>query len=244
VQPLRGVAVAIAIAAFYAVAVSAQKPLVDRVVRPVTGDSNLPQVARAGILGANLAGLAPTTPLSSDGAFQVLDPGHLDVGDSVVNITNAGTLNGFDPVGRICANVYVFDPNEEMVSCCSCMITPNGLNSLSVRNDLISNTLTPGVPTAVVIKLLASTPVGATCDASSPNAANLVRGMRAWGTNLHALPTTPVTYGVTEYPFSIAELSPTELSKLTSFCGFIQSNGSGFGICKSCRFGALGADLR
>jgi hypothetical protein len=244
VQPLRGLAVGITIASFYAVAVSGQKPLVDRVVRPVTADSNLPHGARAGILGANLVGLAPTTPLSSDGAFQVLDPGHLDVGDSVVNITNAGTLNGFDPVGRICANVYVFDPNEEMVSCCSCMITPNGLNSLSVRNDLISNTLTPGVPTSVVIKLVASTPIGPTCDASSPTAANLVRGMRAWGTNLHALPTAPATYGITEYPFSIAELSATELQKLTSFCGFAQANGSGFGICKSCRTGGLGADQR
>jgi hypothetical protein len=243
-QLSRGLALGVVIALFYAVAVSAQKPLADRLVGPVTADSNLPHAARAGILGSNLLGLAPTTPLSSDGAFQVLDPGHLDVGDSVVNITNAGTLNGFDPVGRICANVYVFDPSEEMVSCCSCIITPNGLNSLSVRNDLISNTLTPGVPTAVVIKLLASTPVGATCNASSPNAANLVRGMRAWGTNLHALPTTPVTYGITEYPFSIGELSASELSKLTSFCAFIQANGSGFGICKSCRFGGLGADQK
>jgi hypothetical protein len=37
-----------------------------------------------------------------------------------------------------------------------------------------------------------------------------------------------------------AELSASELLKLTSFCNFIQANGSGFGICKSCRFGALG----
>jgi hypothetical protein len=62
VQPLRGLAVGITIASFYAVAVSGQKPLVDRVVRPVTADSNLPHGARAGILGANLVGLAPTTP--------------------------------------------------------------------------------------------------------------------------------------------------------------------------------------
>jgi hypothetical protein len=130
-----------------------------------------------------------------------------------------------------------------MISCCACPVTPNGLNSLSARNDLISNTLTPGVPTSVTVKLLSSLPLpGNTCNAASPNAANLVRGMRA--TTLHlntAVLPAPGVYQHTETPFSGAELSASELSKLTSFCGFIQSNGSGFGICKSCRFGALGA---
>jgi len=36
-------------------------------------------------------------------------------------------------------------------------------------------------------------------------------------------------------------LSAAELARVTSFCGFIQSNGSGFGICRSCRLGGLGA---
>jgi hypothetical protein len=176
--------------------------------------------------------------------YQIRYAAHLDIGDSYVNLTNAGTLSGFDPAGRICVNVYTFDPAEEMISCCACPVTPNGLNSLSVRNDLISNTLTPGVPTSVVIKLLASTPVAGTCNAASPNAANLVRGMRAWGTTLHALTGPPLTYGTTETPFSPVELSPTELAKLTTFCQFIQANGSGFGICKSCRSGALGAEIK
>jgi hypothetical protein len=33
----------------------------------------------------------------------------------------------------------------------------------------------------------------------------------------------------------------SELTKLTTYCGFIQANGSGYGICKSCREGAAGA---
>jgi hypothetical protein len=61
------------------------------------------------------------------------------------------------------------------------------------------------------------------------------------GSTLHALPTIPVTYGSTETPFSAVELSTSELTKLTSLCQFIQSNGSGFGICKSCKTGGLGA---
>ena len=184
----------------------------------------------------------------ADGVYQLRYLANLNIGDSYVNLTNAGTLSGFDPAGRICVNVYTFDPNEELISCCACPVTPNGLNSLSARNDLISNTLTPGVPTSITVKLLSSLPLpGNTCNPSSPNAANLVRGMRAWATTLHqntAVPGATPTYQLTETEFSKVELSATELAKLTGFCAFIQANGSGFGICKSCRFGALGAEQK
>jgi hypothetical protein len=36
-------------------------------------------------------------------------------------------------------------------------------------------------------------------------------------------------------------LSEAEYERLTGLCGFIQTNGSGFGICRSCRFGGLAA---
>lgn len=166
-------------------------------------------------------------------AFQVNYGPNLNIGDSVINATNANSSGG-----NICMNVYTFSPDEQLVSCCSCNVTPNALISLSARADLISNTLTPGVPTSIVVKLLATK--GGTCNASNPTVANLVSGLRAWETKLHALPTSPVTYGVTETPFEQAALSAAELTKLTTFCGFIQSNGSGFGICKSCRLGGLG----
>ena len=172
--------------------------------------------------------------------FQIRYAANLDKGDSYVNFTNAGTLSGADPAGRICVNVYTFDPAEEMISCCSCLVTPNGSSSLSAQRDLISNPLTRGTPTSIVIKLLASTPIGGTCNAATPTPTTLVRGMRAWGTTLHALPGFPATYGTTETPFSPVELSATELTKLTTFCGFIQSIGSGFGICKSCQATSLG----
>ena len=191
------------------------------------------------LAGAAAAFAADPAVSGPPDAFQVQYASNLSIGDSVVNITNTGTLAGTDPIGRICTNVYVFDPAEEMIACCACLVTPNGLNSLSARNDLISNTLTPGVPTSIIIKLLATTPTNGTCNASSPTAATLAPGMRAWGSTLHALPTTPVTYGVTEATFSRSVLSVSELTKLTSFCGFIQTDGSGFGICKGCRQGGL-----
>jgi hypothetical protein len=179
-------------------------------------------------------------------AFQVNYASNLNIGDSVVNMTNTGTVSGSDPAGRICVNVYAFDPAEEMISCCSCLVTPNGLNSLSNHSDLISNTLTPGVPTAIVIKLVASIPNGATCNAANGaqpfTSDQLAPGLRAWGTTLHATPTG--TYQVTEKAFENANLSTSEAGKLTSYCNFIQLIGSGFGICKSCRTGGLGATNR
>jgi hypothetical protein len=89
------------------------------------------------------------------------------------------------------------------------------------------------------VKLIAT--AGTTCNASNVPVANLAAGMVAWGTTLHALPTTPVTYALTETGFKEKGLSAAELARVTSFCGFIQSNGSGFGICRSCRLGGLGA---
>jgi hypothetical protein len=172
-------------------------------------------------------------------AFQVRYASNLGVGDSVINITNAGTANtAAGALTNICANVYTFSPDEQLISCCTCVVTPNALVSLSARNDLISNTLTPAVPTSIVVKLVAT--VGATCNAATVTAAALAPGMRAWGTTLHATPTAGA-FAVTETPFSEAGLSAGELARITSFCGFIQANGSGFGICKSCRTGGQGA---
>jgi hypothetical protein len=182
--------------------------------------------------------VAPVVP-EEDGVYQMRYFSNLLIGDSYVNLSNAGTLNGFDPAGRICVNAYVFDPSEELIACCSCRVTPDGLQSLSLKQDLVSNTLTPGVPGSVTVKLLSSLPIAGTCDPASPNPVNLVRGMKAWATTLHQN-TTNGNYQIADTEFSRAELSITELAKLTGFCGFIEANGSTFGICKSCRFGGLG----
>ncbi|MGA2599528.1 MAG: hypothetical protein ABSH09_21350 [Bryobacteraceae bacterium] len=90
-------------------------------------------------------------------AFQAAYLSHLDVGDSVINMTNAGTVSGNDPAGDICVNVHGFDSAEELIGCCSCLVTPNGLNSLSAQRDLVLSTLSPGgIPTSMVIKLVAT----------------------------------------------------------------------------------------
>ena len=189
--------------------------------------------------------------IAADSPFQVRYASNLNVGDSVVNITNtgargAGLASGTSAAvtGAICANVYAFSPDEQMVSCCSCPVTPNGLVSLSAQRDLISNTLTPAVPTSIVIKIVASTPVGGTCAGSAASPGALTPGLTAWGTTVHTNTSPSGGFAVTETAFTPATLSAGEFSRLTALCTFINANGSGFGICSSCRLGGLGAVTR
>ena len=163
--------------------------------------------------------------------FQVSYASNLNQGDSFVNLTNTGFA------GNICVNVFAFDSAEELISCCSCVVTPNGLVSLSAQHDLLNNTLTPAVPGSVVIKLLVSAQTGAaSCNAATPTPTTLEPGLLAWGTSLHQNTNTSA-FQVTENAFQQASLSRAELEHITAFCSFIQSTGSGFGICGSCQSG-------
>lgn len=166
--------------------------------------------------------------------FQLRYVANLIAGDSYVNLTNDGSSGG-----NICVNVYAFDPAEELVSCCSCNLTPNSLQSLSVKTDLLSNTLTPATPTSVTVELVPTpNPAGTVANCNAAAGSTLAPGLQAWATTIHAAPQG--TYGTTETPFSSATLSVVELNRMTEFCGFAQSNGSGYGICKSCQAGGLG----
>jgi hypothetical protein len=185
-----------------------------------------------------------------DSPFQVRYASNLNLADSVINITNSGARGaglqsgtGAGVTGAICANVYAFSPDEQMIACCSCPVTPNGLRALSAQRDLISNTLTPAVPTSIVIKLLASVPIGGSCTGSAAAPGALTSGMLAWGTTTHAGPAAG-DLSSTETPFLPATLSAGELSRLTNLCTFILANGSGFGVCPTCQLGGLGASKR
>lgn len=202
-----------------------------------------------------LAMVASAQQATLDGSFQVRYAANLPVGESFINITNTGANGapllgpGFGPqVGNICVNVYTFSPDEQMISCCSCLVTPNGLVNLGVNRDLTSKTLTGVIPSSVVIKLLATLAgtdgTGTSCDGTAARVRFLTRvnGMLAWGTTNHVNPSG--VYSVTETPFSPATLSTGENSELASLggrCASMMGNGSGYGICKSCQVGALGA---
>jgi hypothetical protein len=183
--------------------------------------------------------------IQADAPYQVKYAANLNVADSLFNIANTGARGaspygpGIDgAVGAICANVYAFSPDEQMIACCSCPVTANGLMSLSAQRDLISNTLTPIVPTSILVKVVATDAKGGKCD----NSARLweygeqVTGLALWGTTVH-LPQGAVT----ETAFTPATLSPDEATRLRNLCTLMYANGSKYGICKSCQLGALGA---
>jgi hypothetical protein len=196
--------------------------------------------------------------------YQINVAGNLGTADSLINISNAG-LHRTSPLalrfqGYICANVYVFDVDEQMIACCTCPISANGTQSFSARRDLVSNPLTPAASTSVTIKLVANVPLGGptapgSCNAAAlpttnllaaipPTAANFggfASGMRAWGTHVHTqtAPSPVFTYG-TETPFEQVGLSANEAAILNTYCGFIQQNGSNHGICGNCAQTVLG----
>jgi len=60
------------------------------------------------------------------------------VGDGLVRIINTGNLP-LQQNGTICAMIYVFDDIEEMQACCGCPVTPDGMRTMSVINNLTKN---------------------------------------------------------------------------------------------------------
>jgi hypothetical protein len=200
--------------------------------------------------GANYGWTVTAEPL-----FLTRYAANLNVGESYIDITNTGA-NGASlqgpglgaASGNICVNVYAFDSAEELVSCCSCLVTPDQTVNLGVNADLTAKTLTGVVPTSVTIKLVATlagaggSGTGTVCNNSAAGItglAQVVPGVGAWGTTLHQTPTAG-TYATTETPFPSAALSSAELASISGRCASIVGNASGFGICTSCRSGALG----
>jgi hypothetical protein len=116
-----------------------------------------------------LAALVPAmaafaqNPITADSPVQVGYAANLNIGESYIDITNTGANGapllgpGFGAAsGNICVNVYSFDPGEELISCCSCLVTPDQTVNLGVNRDLTVKTLTGVVPTSVTVKLLAT----------------------------------------------------------------------------------------
>jgi len=192
---------------------------------------------------------------AADAPFQVRYAANLGSGESYIDIVNTGAngapllgpgLGG--AVGNICVNVYAFDPGEEMIACCSCLVTPDQVVNLGVNRDLTAKTLTGVIPTSVTVKLLATLAgtggSGTSCTNSATAVAApgtvIVSGLAAWGTTLHTGPAGLPIFG-TETAFTPSTLSAGELASLGGRCSSIVGNASTFGVCSSCKAGALGA---
>jgi hypothetical protein len=142
-----------------------------------------------------------------DSPFQIRAATKLKKGE-LINITNSGARGG-----DICANVYAFEPDGQMLACCSCLVQSNTLKSLAVGPDVFEDR--KPFPKAAVFKVLASVPVGGTCNGAAPGA--ITTGLGVWRGEHAFLPST---------------LSAGELAGLTARCGFLHVTAN---VCPVCR---------
>ena len=150
--------------------------------------------------------------------------------DQIIRIINVGTLGTpmTSPSGDICANVYVFDANQEMLACCAARLTPNELASATVRSQLTSNTVTTVVPPSGVIKVVLAQPPGATCTPTTIGATPDAGLGVVFGTHLQREGNNAF---VTETQKSPSTLSALEQGFLQLGCSFALYIGSGQGTC-------------
>jgi hypothetical protein len=144
---------------------------------------------------------------------------------AVVQLTNTGYSGG-----NICADVFVYDPWEELQECCSCLLTPNDLRTLSVNVDLTANTVTHVVPTTGSIRIVAAKPTAGACPLPTSNVTPVATALRAWATHIQA------GNQITEAASQDATLGSSELGVLENDCFAVNLIGSGSGVC-SCGTG-------
>jgi hypothetical protein len=149
--------------------------------------------------------------------------------DAELRLTNDGSYIFGEPA-NLCANIYVFDNAEEMVECCSCLVTPDGELDLDVHNDLTGNIVDAGVrPNRGIIGVISSnvpdsgsatcTPTGVAFGESAPW--DLHTGIRGWLTHIQATGGTPA-FGITETNLTDSYLNTSgEIESLFESCFFV-----------------------
>ncbi len=154
--------------------------------------------------------------------------------DATIRMVNPGTAYAW-----LCADIYVFDSQEELSECCSCPLSPNDLRTFSLNTDLNSNPLTGTSPTSGSLAVIsAASQTGHTCalpdghPGSGGTAVNPVATIRQWTTHIQNNGT--LTEGVSP---DAGNYSANELNALQQQCYGIALVGSGKGIC-SCGSGS------
>jgi len=145
--------------------------------------------------------------------------------DATIRVINDGYEGAYSSgpgAGNAYADFFVFDDSEELITCCSCEVTPDGLLSESVKS-LTSTALRGVAPTRGVIKLLSSSngffPV-----AGDPEPAPevLSAGLHAWATHIQSVknenPNGPAPYSQTETLFADANITAGEQTLLELLC--------------------------
>ena len=194
-----------------------------------------PLIVVAVILLAAVSSLAQTSPYLV--GYYSNNPGPTGAADQQIRLVNFGAAGTplTSPKGDVCANVYVFDASQEMVACCSCRITPNGLVTLAVGSKLTNNPLTSVVPVNGDIKIVSTAAIDATrCTASNYNGGILDS---TTGTSTHLqtsggpAPATFITETSLEVMPAAIITDGAEGQFLVLACQFARYLGSGKGTC-------------
>lgn len=151
--------------------------------------------------------------------------------DGTLRLINDGTavttqVGGHVINGNVYASIYMFDDSQEMQECCSCFISPDGLLSESIDNNLLNNTLTGRTITRGVIKIISGRN-------SDPTNISTVPALRGYMSHVQSLAGENAGYYVTETQLADANLISVEKQDLQITCGFVEYLGSGQGVC-SC----------
>jgi hypothetical protein len=181
--------------------------------------------------------------------------------DQIVRIINVGTLGSplTSPTGDICANIYVFDPNQEMIACCAEPLTPNELDAAYVGNDLTFNTLTTSllsqaqeclssessnapltapdyleadpalIPPSGVVKIVLTPPPTGGCNPTAPLTGADAGLGAVWGTHVN---TAGGFVYLTETEKRARTLGTGEAAFLPHACSCTLYFGSGRGTCR------------
>jgi hypothetical protein len=147
-------------------------------------------------------------------------PGSAPAVDGKVQIVYPGA-SATAPGQYICADIYVFDPGQELKECCSCPVSTDGLLTIPLHS-LTDNPANGVFSSTGVIKIVAdnSGSGSGSCNRENPLPA---KELRSWIVNLES--------SVTENEFEATPLSNQELFELGLLCSFIP-NQSGPGVCR------------
>jgi hypothetical protein len=156
---------------------------------------------------------------ANDPSIFILNPG--------TNATANSTATG-EPTPNICADIYVLNSDEEVESCCGCVITPDELVSETIGKLESKTVNVKTVPSNGVIMIISSALTAGVCDPTAPVP---TPDLRAW--IVKTVTVNGVTEPVTDN-FSDASLSTTattgEEALLSGACKAFGYS-SGHGVC-------------
>jgi hypothetical protein len=138
---------------------------------------------------------------------------------AVVQLTDTDLVGG-----NLCADIFVYDADQEISECGACMLTPNDLRTLSVNVDLTKNPLTGVTLTTGSIRIVSTATKSNTCPLPTLGTGIVpTAGLRAWATHIQT------GNQITETASQDETLSSTELERLEADCLAISIAGSGSG---------------